>query len=158
MYATFISGEFCTFGSFPFICNVQIVILHQHFNTPVSGGAIRSYYLAKALLDAGNEVTVITAHKGAYTCSVVEGIKVHFLPVPYDNRFGFSARSWSFLVFVFGIIRRPRLFKEASYCYAISVPLTIGLAALWIKRFYKTPFLFEVGDLWPDAPVQLGFI
>lgn len=88
----------------------------------------------------------------------VEGITVHYLPVPYDNRFGFSARSWSFLVFVFGILKRPRLFKKADIVYAISVPLTIGLTALWIKRFYKIPFLFEVGDLWPDAPIQLGFI
>ncbi len=137
---------------------MQVVILHQHFNTPNSGGAIRSYYLAKALLDSENMVTVITAHKGEYTCVDVEGVTVHYLPVPYDNRFGFSARSWSFLVFVFGIIKRPRLFKKADRVYAISVPLTIGLAALWIKRFYKTPFLFEVGDLWPDAPIQLGFI
>lgn len=137
---------------------MQVVILHQHFNTPNSGGAIRSYYLAKALLDSGKKVTVVTAHKGDYTCVDAEGITVHYLPVPYDNRFGFSARSWSFLVFVFGIIKRPRLFKKARCIYAISVPITIGLAALWIKRFYKIPFLFEVGDLWPDAPIQLGFI
>jgi len=137
---------------------VQVVILHQHFNTPTSGGAIRSYYLAKALYDSGKKVTVITAHKGRYTCVDAAGVTVHYLPVPYDNRFGFSARSWSFLVFVFGIIRRPRLFKKTNIIYAISVPLTIGLAALWIKRFYKIPFFFEVGDLWPDAPIQLGFI
>ncbi len=137
---------------------MQVVILHQHFNTPSSGGAIRSYYLAKALLDAGKKVTVITAHKGSFCCREVEGITVYYLPVPYDNRFGFSARSWSFLVFVFGIVKRPRLFRKATIIYAISVPLTIGLAALWIKRFYKIPFLFEVGDLWPDAPIQLGFI
>ncbi len=137
---------------------MQVVILHQHFNTPHSGGAIRSYYLAKALHASGKKVTVVTAHKGDYTCVDVEGVTVHYLPVPYDNRFGFSARSWSFLVFVFGIIKRPRLFKKANIVYAISVPLTIGLAALWIKRFYKIPFFFEVGDLWPDAPIQLGFI
>ncbi len=101
---------------------------------------------------------MITAHKGSFSCLEEEGITVYYLPVPYDNRFGFSARSWSFLVFVFGIIKRPRLFKKADIVYAISVPLTIGLAALWIKRFYKIPFLFEVGDLWPDAPIQLGFI
>lgn len=137
---------------------MQVVVLHQHFNTPNSGGAIRSYYLAKALHDSGKKVTVVTAHKGAYTCVDVEGVTVHYLPVPYDNRFGFFARSWSFLIFIIGIIKRPRLFKNADACYAISVPLTIGMAALWIKRFYKIPFLFEVGDLWPDAPIQLGFI
>jgi glycosyltransferase involved in cell wall biosynthesis len=27
-----------------------------------------------------------------------------------------------------------------------------------IKRKLAIPFIFEVGDLWPDAPIQLGFI
>ena len=126
---------------FRLFATVQIVILHQHFNTPTSGGAIRSYYLAKALHESGKKVTVISGHKNSYACVDVEGITVHYLPVPYDNRFGFSARSWSFLIFIIGIIKRPRLFKSAEVCYAISVPLTIGMAALWIKRFYKIPFL-----------------
>jgi glycosyltransferase involved in cell wall biosynthesis len=29
---------------------------------------------------------------------------------------------------------------------------------MWLKTFRKIPFLFEVGDLWPDAPIQLGFV
>ena len=32
---------------------MKVLILHQHFNTPEKGGAIRSYYLAKALVDRG---------------------------------------------------------------------------------------------------------
>jgi glycosyltransferase involved in cell wall biosynthesis len=48
--------------------------------------------------------------------------------------------------------------RDADLCYTMSVPLTIGLASLWIKRKYNIPYVFEVGDLWPDAPIQLGFI
>src|SRR5690606_4591594 len=29
---------------------------------------------------------------------------------------------------------------------------------MWIKLRYKIPYYFEVGDLWPEAPVQMGFI
>lgn len=88
----------------------------------------------------------------------IEGIDVHYLPIAYDNRFGFVARSWSFLKYVWGAIRLSSQFKEADYCYAISVPLTVGVAAQWIKRQHKIPYIFEVGDLWPDAPVQMGFV
>jgi glycosyltransferase involved in cell wall biosynthesis len=49
-------------------------------------------------------------------------------------------------------------FKDFDYCYAISVPLTIGIAAMRIKSRYKIPFIFEVGDLWPEAPIQMGFV
>ena len=34
----------------------------------------------------------------------------------------------------------------------------MGLAARIIKVRYKIPYIFEVGDLWPDAPIQMGFI
>jgi len=138
---------------------VKVLILHQHFNTPAKGGALRSYYLATALAANGFQVTVITAHNERdYHQENVEGIDVHYLPVAYDNRFGFFARSWSFLKYVRESVKLAQRFRDVDYCYAISVPLTVGLAAMWIKVRYKIPYIFEVGDLWPEAPIQLGFI
>jgi glycosyltransferase involved in cell wall biosynthesis len=142
-----------------FLCTVKVLLLHQHFKTPEKGGAIRSYYLAKALVDNGICVHVITAHNDKdFKQEKLEGIEVNYLPIAYDNRFGFLARSWAFMKYVWGVIRLSNQFKDADYCYAISVPLTVGLAAQWIKRQHKIPFIFEVGDLWPDAPVQMGFV
>ncbi len=138
---------------------MKILILHQHFNTPQKGGAIRSYYLAKALVDKGIETIVISGHNEKnYKNENIEGIDVHFLPIAYDNSFGFWKRSFSFLHYVFSAVKLVRQFKDASICYAISVPLTIGLAARWIKFRYKIPYIFEVGDLWPDAPIQMGLV
>jgi len=138
---------------------VKVLILHQHFNTPQKGGAIRSYYLAKALVVRGLEVIVLTTHNEAsYKKENVEGIEVHYLPIGYDNRFGFVARSWSFIKYVDGVLSLAKQFQDVNYCYAISVPLTVGLAAMRIKARYKIPYIFEVGDLWPEAPIQMGFV
>jgi glycosyltransferase involved in cell wall biosynthesis len=135
------------------------VILHQHFNTPLKGGPLRSYYLAKALLDHGHDVAVITSGKSAqYEVQNVDGIEVHHLAIPYDNRFGFYARITSFLKFAVQSYRVASKIPDVKLCYAMSVPLTVGIPALWLKWFRNIPFLFEVGDLWPDAPIQLGFI
>ncbi len=138
---------------------MKVLILHQHFNTPQKGGAIRSYYLAKALVDRGLEVIVLTTHNEA-SCKKenVEGIEVHYLPIGYDNRFGFVARSWSFIKYVDGVLSLAKQFQDVNYCYAISVPLTVGLAAMRIKARYKISYIFEVGDLWPEAPIQMGFV
>lgn len=134
-------------------------MLHQYFNTPEGGGPLRSYYLAKALVDAGIETVVITTHnQSSKQIKSIEGIEVHYLPIPYDNRFGFFKRVTSFLKFVLSIVREAGQFRDADICYAISTPLTIGLAALWIKKRYHIPYYFEVGDLWPEAPVQMGII
>lgn len=142
-----------------FLCIVNVLILHQHFKLPDKGGAIRSYYLARGLVERGVKVTVITAHNHQdFRKEEVEGIEVHYLPISYNNRFGFTARSWAFLKYVWGAIRLSSQFKDADYCYAMSVPLTVGLAAQWIKRKHRIPYIFEVGDLWPDAPIQMGFV
>lgn len=138
---------------------MKVLILHQHFNTPEKGGAIRSYYLAKALVETGVKTVVITAHsEKTYKAETIEGIQVHYLPIAYDNRFGFAARSSSFLKYVWGAIRLAAKLEGINYCYAISVPLTVGLAAIWIKKRQGIPYIFEVGDLWPDAPIQMGFV
>jgi glycosyltransferase involved in cell wall biosynthesis len=144
---------------FCFLCSVKVLLLHQHFKTPQTGGAIRSYYLAKALVDNGIEVIVITAHgQQRYQKKIIEGIEVHYLPVPYDNRFGFYQRGMSFLKYVWKSVGLVSRFNNVDLCYAISVPLTVGLAAMRIQSRFKIPFIFEVGDLWPEAPVQLGYI
>jgi glycosyltransferase involved in cell wall biosynthesis len=142
-----------------FLCNVKVLILHQHFKTPEKGGALRSYFLAKALVDSGIETIVITTHnQPAYIKKNIEGVDVHFLPIAYDNSFGFYKRIRSFLQFIVQSCRLALTIRSLDTCYAISTPLTVGLAAILIKWRRKTPFIFEVGDLWPDAPIQLGFV
>lgn len=138
---------------------MKILIVHQHFKTPATGGAIRSYYLAKALAGKGIRTVVITAHNGAgYKNEMVDGISVHYVPVAYDNRFPFTKRVIAFFRFVREAVKIARRHRDADLCYAISTPLTTGLAATFIRKYYGVPYVFEVGDLWPDAPVQMGFI
>jgi glycosyltransferase involved in cell wall biosynthesis len=138
---------------------VKVLILHQFYNTPQTGGALRSYYLAKALVEKGITPVVLTTHNHPEILQTSrEGIEVHYLPITYNNRFGFFKRIYSFLKFVLHTVNYAGRFKDAQMCYAISTPLTTGIAALWIKFRYKIPFHFEVGDLWPEAPIQLGII
>lgn len=145
---------------FPFICSVKkVLILHHHFKTPQTGGAIRSYYLAKALVDRGIQTIVITTHNEPNDrVENIEGFEVHYLSIPYDNKFGFYKRSLSFVQYIVQSASLAGRLKDVDVCYAISVPLTIGVAAQWIKARCKIPYIFEVGDLWPDAPIQMGFV
>jgi glycosyltransferase involved in cell wall biosynthesis len=142
-----------------FFTGMKVLILHQYFNTPETGGPLRSYYLAKALVDKGITTSVITTHNGDdFRKEMIEDIEVHYLPIPYSNSFGFFKRIISFLKFVLSIVREAKQFKGYDRCYAISTPLTIGLAAIWIQWRYKIPYIFEVGDLWPEAPIQVGIV
>ena len=143
---------------FTFFAPVRILILHQFFNTPESGGPLRSYYLATALKNAGHEVIVITTSNQGKGRESYEGIPIHYLDIPYDNRFGFYRRIVAYLHFVIASFILVRRIRPFDYCYAISAPLTVGTAAKWILFWYDIPYFFEVGDLWPDAPIQMGVI
>ncbi len=138
---------------------MKILYIHQYFRTPEEGGAIRSYYLAKGMVDNGIEVEMITSHNKRYEeVKNIEGIKVHYLPVFYQNELGFGKRIIAFYRFMKLVRRKARAIKNVDLCYATSTPLTIGLSALKIKKELGIPYYFEVRDLWPEAPVQLGII
>ncbi|MTI30594.1 glycosyltransferase family 4 protein, partial [Xanthovirga aplysinae] len=141
---------------------MHILYLHQYFKTPQEGGAIRSFYLAKGLVNNGYRVSMVSSHnENKYVQKNIEGIEVHYLPVYYDNKLGFYGRIYAFLKFIFlacQLIGKISKSDKVNKIYATSTPLTIGLVALWAKKIYKLTYFFEVRDLWPEAPIQLRFI
>ncbi|WP_200974999.1 glycosyltransferase family 4 protein [Echinicola sp. 20G] len=138
---------------------MRLIYIHQYFLKPEEGGAVRSYHLAKGMVDAGIEVEMVTAHSGnVYDYKVIDGIKVHYLPVSYDNKFGFIKRSYAFLKFVKMAKKLLMKLKRPDLLYITSTPLTTGLIGLWAKKALAVPYVFEVRDLWPEAPVQVGAV
>lgn len=138
---------------------MNVLILHQHFNRPDQGGPLRSYFLARALLDKGVQVSVISAHnQKEKVLTEVDGITLLLLPVPYSNHYGFGQRVGAYLRFARKAIGASRELQQPHLVYAMSTPLTVALAALWLRWVRGIPFYFEAGDVWPDAPIQLGFV
>ena len=136
---------------------MKILYVHQYFKTPSEGGSIRSYYLAKGLVDAGHEVIMITSHNKKRGKEMVDGIQVHYLPISYENRYGFLRRIWAFRKFVKAAKKEVESIDKVDLAYIMTTPLTTGFIALHLKSI-GVPYYFEVGDLWPEAPVQLGVI
>nr|WP_091692903.1 glycosyltransferase family 4 protein [Algoriphagus locisalis] len=138
---------------------MRIIYIHQYFKTPTEGGAVRSYHLAKGLVDAGHEVEMITGGSiNGYDQRWIDGIKVHYLPVAYDQKFGFLKRSWAFLNYVRQAKKLIKKLPRPDLLYVTSTPLTTGLIGLWAKKSLAIPYIFEVRDLWPQAPIEVGAI
>ncbi|MEQ9402218.1 MAG: glycosyltransferase family 4 protein [Cyclobacteriaceae bacterium] len=137
---------------------MKILYVHQYFKTPEEGGSIRSYYLAKGLVDSGHEVVMLTAHNGKKEVKEIDGIEVHYLPVSYDNKYGFLRRIWSFWRFVRLAKKEAVTIPKIELAYVMTTPLSTGFIGTFLKRTFNIPYYFEVGDLWPEAPVQMGII
>lgn len=135
----------------------KLLYIHQYFKTPQEGGAIRSYYLAKGLVNKGFAVEMITSHNAStYAFREIDGIKVHYLPVPYRNEMGTLSRILSFVKFVRRAKKLALKIKDVEKAYITSTPLTVGSIGLYLKRKKAIPFIFEVRDLWPKAPIEMG--
>ncbi len=137
---------------------MKILYIHQYFRTPDEGGSTRSYELAKGLVKLGHQVRMITAHNTLNGKYPIEGIEVHYLKVPYHNRFGFLRRIFAFLRFVRLAKKTLKKLDGGDVAYVMTTPLTTGLIALYLREKKRIPYIFEVGDLWPEAPVQMGVI
>ncbi len=137
---------------------MKILLVHQYYNTPETGGPLRSYYLAKGLVHHGYEVEVITSCNGSAKQTNHSGFKVHYLPISYDNHMGFASRVSAFARFAWLAYKKALTIKGISICYAISTPLSVGWVAKKLKAARNIPYIFEVGDLWPEAPVQMGVL
>jgi glycosyltransferase involved in cell wall biosynthesis len=138
---------------------MRIIYIHQYFKTPEEGGAVRSYHLAKGLVQAGHNVELITTgNYPTYDQRWIDGIKVHYLPVEYDQKFSYLKRIWAFLDFVKKSKLLLKKLKRADLLYISSTPLTTGLIGLWAKKKLAIPYVFEVRDLWPRAPIEVGAI
>ncbi len=138
---------------------MNILYIHQYFKIPEEGGCVRSYHLAKGIVEHGHQVTMITAHNTKRGNEIVDGINVLYLPISYQNRFGFIRRVIAFIQFVYqskNLIRKLK--PKYDLAYVMTTPLTTGLIALHLKSVYNIPYYFEVGDLWPEAPIQMGLI
>lgn len=143
---------------------MKILYLHQYFKFPDESGGTRSYDLASSFIKKGIDVVVITttsdikyATKKKWTIIKKEGIIVHYLFLPYDNNMSYLARVIVFVKFLcFSTFRLLKL--KGDVVLATSTPLTIGILALIKKWFGKTPFIFEVRDVWPEAVIAIGAI
>tara|TARA_Y100001972_G_C7660033_1_gene332771 strand:- start:989 stop:2143 length:1155 start_codon:yes stop_codon:yes gene_type:complete len=137
---------------------LKILYIHQYFRVPEEGWSTRSYELARGLAEHGHEVCMITAHNQQSGIQMIDGIEVHYVKIPYENHFGFLRRVLAFLSFVRLAKKEARKINHVDKAYVMTTPLTTGLIALYLKKKLNVPYLFEVGDLWPEAPVHMGVI
>lgn len=137
---------------------MNILLLHQYFKTPEQGGGIRSYHIATAMVAAGHDVTVITSSNEGSQFKNLQGIKVHYIKVPYANHFSFLRRLWAYWLFYLRAMSKSKSIDKVDLVYAISTPLSVGWLGKQISTNKQARFFFEVGDLWPEVPIQMGIV
>ena len=88
----------------------------------------------------------------------IDGIHVIYVKNDYSNYMSAPRKVLSFVNFIRLAINVGKKQKGVDVVFATSTPLTVGYIALRLKAVKKWPYIFEVRDLWPEFPIQIGAI
>jgi len=148
---------------------MHILYFHQHFSTPKGSAGIRSYEMARRLVHYGHQVTMVCGSYGGGKTGldkefvkgkregVVDGIRIIEFNLSYSNNDGLLKRAGLFLMFAFKSIGLA-LTEKYDVVFATTTPLTAGIPGVFARWIRRKPFVFEVRDLWPELPKQMGVI
>ncbi len=143
---------------------MRIIYLHQYFKLPSESGGTRSYDLANGFLDLGHQIEIVTStsdlkYKSGKRWKKIEkdGLLIHYIYLPYTNDLNYFKRLIVFTKFLFSSSFKL-LSLKGDITLATSTPLTIGVPALLKKWIHKTPFIFEVRDVWPEVVIAIGAV
>lgn len=148
---------------------MHILYFHQHFSTPQGSTGIRSYEMARRLIHHGHKVTMVcgsygggkTGLEGEFVKGrregVIDGVRIIEFNLAYSNSDGLIKRSGLFLKFAVKSIGLA-LTEKYDVVFATTTPLTAGIPGIFARWLRAKPFVFEVRDLWPELPKQMGVI
>ena len=153
---------------------MKILLIHQYFKEGDLTGGVRFNEMTKIWQNMGHEISVIagTIHGNAksnankefrgriVTKTDQEGITVWRCYVSKSYNTGFIGRLWGYFSFVLSGIYATlfKIDKAYDVILVTSPPLFVGIIADVAARKLKSPYIFEVRDLWPESAIDIGVL
>ena len=152
---------------------MNILLIHQYFLEPGDGGGSRFNEMARVWVEEGHQVEVLAGmvhyatgeklpeYKGKrFVRRVQEGVDVLRCDVSDDYNTNFFGRLKGYLSFVGSSTQAglTKLLRKPDVILVTSPPLFVGITSTILGLFKRTPFVFEVRDLWPESAIDTGVL
>ncbi len=149
---------------------MHILLIHQAFAALDEPGGTRHHEMARYLAERGHQVTVIaspvsylTGQQGQAASATLEteaGGRVTILRAYTYSALhrSFAHRVISFFSFMASSFWSGLKVRQVDLVWGTSPPIFQGPTAWLLSRLKRTPFLFEVRDLWPAFAIQVGVL
>lgn len=147
---------------------MNILYINHYAGGPAYGMEFRPYYLAREWVRAGHQVTIVAASQShvrskqpvvgdeAFREEWIDGIRFVWCATP-----GYHGNGVGRVVNIFAFLRRLRQWRTwlngipdvviASSTYPLDIYVARGIA-----RHHRAKLVWEVHDLWPLSPIELG--
>jgi len=150
---------------------MNILLINHYVGSPKHGMEYRPYYIAREWVKAGHSVTIVAASfshlrstnpavQQLLTDEIIDGIHYMWIRTPSykGNGIGRINNILSFIVQLRSYLKKAILEQHYDAVIASSTyPLDIYPARM-LQRKTGARFVFEVHDLWPLSPMELGKI
>ena len=146
---------------------MRVLLLSDAFPPEVRSSSHLMYELAVDLASRGHGVSVVTCRPRYNLAAPVapargvqretlNGLEVVRVDAPAIHNVGHVRRGLGQLWLPVAFYRAARALPRPDVIYVYSPPLTLGLAAHWLGRRWRAPFVFNVQDLFPQNAIDLG--
>jgi glycosyltransferase involved in cell wall biosynthesis len=148
---------------------MRILFLSHYFPPEVNAPAVRTFEHCREWVKAGHEVHVITCvpshpagvafegyRSGWYRRETHEGIVVHRVWTWLAANEGILKRTANFLSFVPSAVWRAMRLGSFDVVVGTSPQFFCAVAAWIAASAKKTPWVFELRDLWPESIAAVG--
>jgi len=149
---------------------MHILLIHQAFVTLNEPGGTRHCELAHYLASQGHRITIITSPISYLTGKPVEddddpetfetgGTITILRPYAYKALHkSFIHRVFNFISFMISSFIVGLRVRNVDLVWGTSPPIFQAFTAWGLSFIKRTPFLFEVRDLWPAFAIQVGVL
>jgi glycosyltransferase involved in cell wall biosynthesis len=137
---------------------LKLLYLYQYYITNEQPGGTRAYEFSKFLAEKKIKVDVITGKKIKNKDNINENLTIHTTNTDYANNMPSWRRIYSFFHYIIKATIKGLSVNKTDIIYATSTPLTIGFPAVILSKLKRTKLIFEVRDVWPDVPIELGYL
>jgi glycosyltransferase involved in cell wall biosynthesis len=150
---------------------VRVLFVSHFFPPEELSAAFLTFEFAKALVDAGHEVDVLTGFPNwpggkvfssytarTFTQEMMSGVNVHrlpFLPSPNGN---FLQRALDFKSFQFLAWTHGRRLPRPDLVYVMAPPNEDALVARRLAKHFDSAYVPNIQDVQPDTAIALGYL
>jgi glycosyltransferase involved in cell wall biosynthesis len=152
---------------------MRVLLVHQYFLEDDDHGGSRWNEITKQWTEDGHTITVIAGmmhysssekraeYKGKLFKRKRQGVlNIIRCHVSESYNSSFIGRLWAYFSFVFSSLWAGLFMTKGKFDVIIvtSPPLFIAISGYLISRFKRTPFVFEIRDLWPESAIDTGVV
>jgi glycosyltransferase involved in cell wall biosynthesis len=149
----------------------HIVFVHQVYSTANAEGSGRANAIAEAMVRSGYRVSIVAGANSYLTGELPERYRGRWITVEACDGYdvyrpwtytkmhkSFFHRALYFVVYMCTSAWTLTRLPTFDVIVGCSPPITVAVAACFAALLRRKPFVFEVRDLWPAFPIQMGVI